>query len=67
MAKSFDSGCEDRDNGEAHDKGNENVDGGDGERIVDCGDDVDGESGNKNNGDCVDDGDININDGDDAD
>ena len=38
----------------------------DSETIVDCDDDVDGDSGDKNNGDGVDDGGVNINGDDDG-
>ena len=48
----------------SNDEGNEDVEGGDGESIVDCGNDVHGDSGDKNNSDGVDDCGVNINGGD---
>ena len=42
------------------------MDAGDGESKIDCGDDVDVDSGESNNGDGVDDSDVNINGGDNA-
>ena len=49
-----DSGCEDSGDAEAggcsNGESNDHVDGGDGESIVDCGNDVDNDSSDKNNG-----------------
>ena len=52
--------------GSCNDEGNEDVYHGDGESIVDYGNDVDGDVGNKNNDDDVDDSGVNNNGGDDV-